>query len=78
MEVLKKSVFGCMTIALVLTSCQKDENISLNNISYKQEMREFVIGISEYSKSIKPVFFYHSPERNGACFRHRRRRRTTS
>ena len=40
-----------------MVTCNKDDdNISPNEIIYKQEMREFVIGISQYSKSINSNF----------------------
>lgn len=43
-------------IALViLSSCNKDNDPD-NAIDYKQEMRDFVIGISQYSKSVKSDF----------------------
>jgi cysteinyl-tRNA synthetase len=40
-----------------LSSCNKqDDNSSDNETEFKQKMRDFVIGISQYSKSIKPNF----------------------
>ena len=41
---------------IVLTSCNKDENTTENETDFKQKMRAFVIGISQYSKAIKPNF----------------------
>ena len=41
---------------MVLTSCNKDENTTENETDFKQKMRAFVIGISQYSKAIKPNF----------------------
>lgn len=52
-----KSAMKMMLTLIILSSCHKDENINPHNINYKQEMRKFVIGISNYSKSIKPGFF---------------------
>ena len=37
---------------ILLISCEKNED----NVDYKQEMRDFVISISQYSKSIHPGF----------------------
>ena len=42
---------------LFTSSCSEDESTKPDNIDYKQEMRDFVIGISEYAKSINPNFF---------------------
>ena len=38
-------------LSLILFSCEKHDDVN-----YKQEMRDFVIGISEYSKSLHPGF----------------------
>lgn len=48
---------SCFLIVLFL-SCNKDQtnNSSTGVIDYKQKMREFVIGISQYSKAINPNF----------------------
>ena len=52
------SVFGIfLTISIFLTSCKKDDETPLpSGIDYKQEMRNFVQGISRYAKGIKPNF----------------------
>ncbi len=47
-------IIFCTTI--VLSSCNNDDEIMPAGINYKQEMRDFVIGISKYSKSISPGF----------------------
>lgn len=46
------------TILIVLISSCKDDNpdSGTNDSEYKQKMREFVIGISEYSKGVNPDF----------------------
>jgi cysteinyl-tRNA synthetase len=41
-------------LLLLFASCQKDEN--LKNINFRQEMRNFVIKISEYAKNKNPNF----------------------
>jgi cysteinyl-tRNA synthetase len=42
---------------MLIVSCNKDDTESVNNeTEFKQKMREFVIGISEYSKAINPNF----------------------
>ncbi|MDE3145183.1 MAG: endo alpha-1,4 polygalactosaminidase [Bacteroidota bacterium] len=48
---------SCFLIVLFI-SCNKDQtnNNSTGVIDYKQKMREFVIGISQYSKAINPNF----------------------
>jgi cysteinyl-tRNA synthetase, unknown class len=40
---------------VTLTSCEKDKTTN-NQSDFKQRMREFVIGISQYSKTINPNF----------------------
>jgi cysteinyl-tRNA synthetase len=45
-----------VSLLLTFSSCSKDENNSDNETEFKQKMREFVIGISQYSKAIKPNF----------------------
>jgi len=47
-----KTAFAFIGISLLLFSCERNDD----NVDYKQEMREFVIGISEYSKSVHPGF----------------------
>ena len=41
---------------IALSSCSKDDNNADNEIEFKQKMREFVIGISQYSKATNPNF----------------------
>lgn len=52
---MKKSLIF-LTIFLLFSSCKNDEDDSNNETEYKQRMREFVIGISKYSKSINQNF----------------------
>jgi len=52
---MKKNIY--LFIALIaLISCGEDEDDSGNNSEYKERMREFVIGISNYAKAIEPSF----------------------
>uniref|UniRef100_UPI00404AE234 endo alpha-1,4 polygalactosaminidase n=1 Tax=Flavobacterium sp. TaxID=239 RepID=UPI00404AE234 len=52
-----KNAFLLITLLLISLSCNKDdENSPGNETEFKQEMREFVIGISQYSKAIKLEF----------------------
>lgn len=45
-------------LAFMSFSCnRKDDSTTPSTINYKQEMRNFVIGISEYAKTSKPDFF---------------------
>lgn len=42
---------------LLLSSCNKDKDLPEDGVVYTQEMRDFVIGISEYAKAINPNFY---------------------
>ena len=42
---------------LYTSSCSDDESANYDDINLKQEMRDFVIGISNYAKSINGTFF---------------------
>jgi len=46
-------------ILLSFLSCNKDDNTEMGNsdIDYRQQMRDFVIDISKYSKAMKPDFY---------------------
>jgi len=48
-----KAIF--VLVFVIFSSCDKDDNPE-DGIDYKQEMRDFVIGISQYSKSLKQDF----------------------
>lgn len=48
-----KIAWYIITPLLLFLSCSNDDN----SIDYKQKMRQFVIGISQYAKAIKPNFF---------------------
>lgn len=57
---MKKNTIFLISIFFVLLSCQTD-NISDSDTTadetyYKEEMRKFVIGISQYAKSANPAF----------------------
>ena len=54
---MKHLTFAFLTLML-FSSCLKDESAtpSGNETEFKQKMRDFVIGISKYSKSINPNF----------------------
>ncbi len=45
-----------LAMFLIFSSCNNDDDDSNNETEYKQRMREFVIGISQYSKAINPNF----------------------
>ena len=45
-----------IAVLLFSWSCNNDDETSPVNINYRQEMRDFVIGISNYSKTISPGF----------------------
>ena len=49
---MTKTAFTFIGFSLLLFSCERNDD----NVDYKQEMREFVIGISEYAKSVHPDF----------------------
>lgn len=54
---MKKSFITILLVVSTLFSCNKDDSQPIDNtIDYKQDMREFVIGISEYSKTINANF----------------------
>ncbi len=52
---MKKTGLIAVGILLAL-SCNKDDNRSSGDVNYREEMRAFVIGISEYSKAINTKF----------------------
>ncbi len=54
---MKSLTFAFLTLML-FSSCHKDESTkpSANETEFKQKMRDFVIGISKYSKAINPKF----------------------
>jgi len=41
---------------IAFSSCNKEDNNEDNETEFKQKMREFVIGISQYSKTVNPNF----------------------
>jgi cysteinyl-tRNA synthetase, unknown class len=50
-------VYLFLSISLILFSCKsEDDETKINDIDYKQEMRDFVVGISSYSKAINTHF----------------------
>jgi cysteinyl-tRNA synthetase len=51
-----KYILFHFVVLLFLLSCNKTDETPPANINYRQEMRDFVIGISNYSKSISPGF----------------------
>jgi cysteinyl-tRNA synthetase len=54
---MKKALFTFI-IGLISISCTNTEDVILNPTDsfYRQEMRQFIIDLSQYSKSIKPEF----------------------
>ena len=53
---MKFKTFILATLIFSFLSCSKDDDNLDNETEFKQKMREFVIGISQYSKAIKPNF----------------------
>lgn len=53
---MKPRTFSFFMVLFTFLSCNKNFNHDIE-IDYKQKMREFVIGISQYAKAIKPNFF---------------------
>ncbi len=53
---MKLKTLFLITLIFALSSCTKDDNNPDHETEFKQKMREFVIGISEYSKATKPNF----------------------
>jgi len=51
-----KKMFFLLATVIFFMSCNNDEE-DISDIDFKQEMRDFVIGISEYSRSNNPDFF---------------------
>ena len=53
-----KQILFLLVLFLISISCSKSEDIILNPTDsfYRQEMRQFIIDLSQYSKSIKPGF----------------------
>lgn len=45
-----------LALCCILVSCKKKEDTGDNETERKQQMREFVIGISQYAKTIRPGF----------------------
>ncbi len=54
---MKRLVLLLLITFIVFPACTDDDDISPNNSNFKQEMREFVIGISKYSKAINSSFY---------------------
>lgn len=52
------SLIFAFFIIIFFVSCRKDQSTRLsdNETEFKQKMRDFVIGISKYSKAINPKF----------------------
>jgi len=50
------SFFIFFILSLFVVSCQNKGNLSPDHVNYKQEMRDFVIGISRYAKTQNPGF----------------------
>ncbi len=52
-----RSFFSILLLVIVLPSCNKDEDLPPDSTNFKEQMRKFVIEISEYSKAINPNFY---------------------
>lgn len=53
---MKNTLTILIFLSLLLVSCEKENEMNDTEGVYKQRMREFVMNISQYSKSIKPGF----------------------
>ena len=52
-----KNLMYILIVFVLFSSCSKTDDAKTNNeTEYKQKMRDFVIGISKYSKRINPNF----------------------
>ncbi len=49
-------IFSFLVVLLLLVTCSIEDNNPISEVNYKQEMRDFVIGISDYAKMINPNF----------------------
>lgn len=46
-----ENILYSLSVLLLICSCSEDEDNTLNyNLDFKQEMRDFVIGISQHAK----------------------------
>jgi cysteinyl-tRNA synthetase, unknown class len=54
---MRKRLSGFLLALMITASCSKDDTSGPDGMDYKNEMRNFVIGISQYSKAIHPGFF---------------------
>jgi cysteinyl-tRNA synthetase len=54
---MKTRLSSFLVILVIAVSCKKNDNSGHNGIDFKNEMRNFVTGISRYSKAIHPGFF---------------------
>ncbi len=57
MKFFKITKIVSLIILLCLCGCSDDESTNYGDIDFKEEMRDFVIGISNYAKSINGTFF---------------------
>jgi cysteinyl-tRNA synthetase, unknown class len=51
-----KILIFILAVSLLFVSCNKDDGLSSSDKYYRQEMRDFVIGISTYAKTSNPAF----------------------
>ncbi len=50
-------ILSFLLILIIVSSCKKtDREYTYDDIDFKEEMRNFVVGISQYAKNIKPDF----------------------
>jgi cysteinyl-tRNA synthetase len=57
MKFFKIAKIVSLIIIICLCGCSDDESTDYGDINFKEEMRDFVIGISNYANSIKGTFF---------------------
>jgi cysteinyl-tRNA synthetase, unknown class len=54
---MKTNSLCFLIVLMIAASCSKDDSSGPDGMDYKNEMRNFVIGISQYSKALHPGFF---------------------
>ena len=53
---MKKSIYPTLALVILLIGCSSSDSNVNTTIDYKEEMRNFVIGISGYAKNLNPNF----------------------
>jgi cysteinyl-tRNA synthetase, unknown class len=55
-KITMKNLIFILTVSILFMSCNKEDGLSSSDKYYRQEMRDFVIGISTYAKTSNPTF----------------------